>query len=178
MPALMKHMKIAVYILLASFMIISCGDTAKNNNSKIKDLAFADAETAKEYADLIIKTIRTSRDKVVFSEFVTTEDIDPQHLNVMVKTYAQAIGEKRKAWEFFDNYAENGGEPAAGKGYDYTWYDERGRVAIQINILPKGNSKRFKLEKLEFRSRIEILESEAFPGGAINDFKKILTKNN
>ncbi len=174
----MKHMKTAFYILLVSLTIIACGDATTNSSSKIKDLAFEDAANAKEYADLILKTIRTTRDKVIFSEFVSTDDIKSNQLSTMVNTYAQAIGEKRKVWEFVDFYAENGGEPKAGDGYDYTWYDERGRIAIQINILPKGGSKGFKLDKLEFRSRIEILESEAFPGGAIKDYKRILTKKN
>jgi hypothetical protein len=169
-------MKYTLYILVASLMFIACGDSATGKSTKIKDLAFEDVNSAKEYADLIIKTIRTNRDKVIFSEFDFTEDIDATKLNTMVKTYAQAIGEKRKVWEFVDYYEENGGQPAEGEGYDYTWYDERGRIAIQVNILPKGSSKGFNLEKLEFRSRIEILESEAFPGGAINDYKKILTK--
>ncbi len=176
MPPLKKNMKYTLYILVASLMFISCGDSATSKTSKIKDLAFEDVSNANEYADLIIKTLRTNRDKVIYSEFDSKEGIDANKLNTMVKTYAQAIGEKRKVWEFVDYYKENGGEPADGQGYDYTWYDERGRIAIQINILPKGSSTGFSLDKLEFRSRIEILESEAFPGGAINDYKKILTK--
>lgn len=167
----------AFYLLTLSFLIIGCGgDATTSSSSKIKDLAFEDASTAKEYADLIIKTIRTNRDKVVFQQFADRTDINSTDLNIMIKTYAQAIGEKRKVWEYVDFYEENGGEPKGDAGFDYTWYDERGRIAIQLNVLPKGSAHGFKLQKLEFRSRIEILDSEAFPGGEISDYKKLASK--
>lgn len=160
-----------------SILIMSCGaDTNNSTPKKIKDLAFEDSADAKEYADLIIKTIRTNRDKVLYQQFVDKTEINKQHLNMMVKTYALAVGDKREVWEFVDYYAENGGRPSGDQGYDYTWYDERGRIAIQINVLPKGSSNGFGLDKLEFRSRIDILKSEAFPGGEIDDYKKLVSK--
>lgn len=175
----MKHMNIrqAFYLLSLSFFMLACGgDTTTGSSKKIKDLAFEDSTTAKEYADLIIKTVRTNRDKVVYQQFADKTEIDRDHLNLMIKTYAQAIGEKRKVWEYVDFYEENGGVPKGEAGYDYTWYDERGRIAIQLNVLPQGTSNGFNLKKLEFRSRIEILDSEAFPGGEISDYKKLVSK--
>lgn len=157
-------------------LLIACGGNTNTNTPKIKDLAFENSATSKEYADLIVKTVRTNRDKVLFNQFTDSKDINPEQLNLMVKTYAQAFGDKKKAWEFVDYYAENGGEPSGKEGYDYTWYDERGRIAIQINVLPKGSSNGFTLEKLEFRSRIDVLDSEAFPGGPIGDYKKLVIK--
>jgi len=169
----MKH---TLYILIISLGIISCGDSSNTKSSKIKDLAFEHVDSAKEYSDLIIKAFRTNRDKVIYSQLDSKEGIDAQKLNTMIKTYTQAIGGKMKEWEYVDFYAENGGEPKEGQGYDYTWYDERGRIAVQINVLPNGTSNGFNLGKIEFRSRLEILESEAFPGGPINDYKKILSR--
>lgn len=167
-----------IFILFSlSVFLISCGaDSSTNSPKKIKDLAFEDSADAKEYADLIVKTVRTNRDKVVFQQFADQSKIDKNQLNIMIKTYAQAIGDKRGSWEYVDYYAENGGSPSGDQGYDYTWYDERGRIAIQINVLPKGSSNGFTLDKLEFRSRIDILNSEAFPGGPIDDYKKLVSK--
>ena len=164
------------FLLSLSALLIACGGNTNSSTAKIKDLAFEDSTTAKEYADLIIKTVRTNRDRVLFDQFTDTKDINPGQLNIMVKTYAQAFGDKKKVWDFVDFYAENGGLPSGNEGYDYTWYDERGRIAIQINVLPKGSSKGFTLDKIEFRSRIEILDSEAFPGGPIGDYKKLTAK--
>lgn len=164
------------FFVSLTILLIACGGNSNSSSPKIKDLAFEDSATSKEYADLIIKTVRTNRDKVLFNQFSDTKDIDPKQLNLMVKTYAQAFGDKKKAWEFVDYYAENGGEPSGKEGFDYTWYDERGRIAIQLNVLPKGSSNGFSLDKLEFRSRIDVLASEAFPGGSIGDYKKLVSK--
>lgn len=178
MPPLIKHMNIkqAFYLLSLALFVMACGGNTGTDAPKIKDLAFEHTTTAKEYADLIIKTIKTNRDKVVFQQFADNSEVNSSDLNVMIKTYTHAISEKRKAWEYVDYYEENGGEPAGDDGYDYTWYDERGRIAVQINVLPKGTSNGFKLDKIEFRSRIEILESQAFPGGEISDYKKLVSK--
>jgi len=170
------NFRFVIFVLSAAILCIACGGNSNTSSPKIKDLAFENSSSPKEYADLIIKTVRTNRDKVLFEQFSDSNDIDPKQLNLMVKTYSQAFGDKKKEWEFVDFYAANGGEPSALEGYDYTWYDERGRIAIQINVLPKGSSNGFSLEKLEFRSRIDVLDSEAFPGGPIGDYKKLTAK--
>lgn len=170
------NLRYILSLLSLSILLIACGGNTNSSSPKIKDLAFENSSTSKEYADLIIKTVRTNRDKVLFKQFTDSKDIDPKQLNLMVKTYAQAFGDKKKAWDFVDFYAENGGQPSGKEGFDYTWYDERGRIAIQLNVLPKGTSNGFTLEKLEFRSRIDVLDSEAFPGGPIDDYKKLTAK--
>jgi len=161
------------FTFLISAFIIGCGSSDSSNNM-IKDLAFQKAQTSKEYSDLILKAVRTSRGKVVFDQLNDKAEIDFKRLNYIVNAYSQSVGNSK--WEYEDYYAEHEGEPGKGKGYDYTWYDKRGRIAIQVNILPTGTSKQFKLDKIEFRSRIDILESEAFPGGEIDDYKKLASK--
>jgi len=166
-----------VLILLVCVGFMSCGSKGETNKA-IKDLAFNQAETPKEYADIILRALRTNRDKVIYNEIANKAQVESRALNLMVQAYSQSIGNKRDKWEFVDYYAEHKEQPKEGAGYDYTWYDRKGRIAIQVNILPSGEKYNYTLEKIEFRSRIDILESEAFPGGSIEDYKKLASKSN
>jgi len=160
------------FFLCLSIFAAAC--TSDNKSKPISDLAFESVSSAKDYADLVITALKTDRDKVIFDQFFDQSEVDAYQLNKTVKTYAQSIGSKRSTWDYLG--AEE--SELTDNGYDYTWYDQRGRIAIQINILPVTNAAKdqYKLEKIEFRSRIDVLESEAFPGGEISDFKKLAKK--
>jgi len=163
--------QISFFVCLIIFAVACTSDT---KSKPVSDLAFESAATAKEYADLIITALKTDRDKVIMNQFFDKKEVKAQDLNKMVKTYAQSIGSKRGTWDYL------GAEEAelGDNGYDYTWYDQRGRIAIQVNVLPmtNANNDKFRLQKIEFRSRIDVLESEAFPGGEISDYKKLAKK--
>lgn len=138
----------------------------------IKDLAFHKAKSQKEYADLILKAVLTNRDKVVSEELID-EAVNQRDLNIIISSYSQSIG--NKGWDFYDVHAENPNMDKS-KGIDYNWLDKRGRIAVQINIMPNKGDKYYELKRIEFRSRLDILPSEAFPGGEISDYKKIVSK--
>ncbi len=160
------------FILCLSIFAVACSSDTKSK--PVSDLAFESASSAKAYADMVITALKTDRDKVIMDQFFDKSEVDAYQLNKTVKTYAQSIGSKRSTWDYLG--AEE--SPLTDNGYDYTWYDQRGRIAIQINVLPVTNAKKsqYKLQKIEFRSRIDVLESEAFPGGEISDYKKLAKK--
>lgn len=171
-PRYFYHMtaKYFTLILFFALLLTSCG-----NNSPVKaisesDLQFGTAKDAKDYSDMVLKALRTNRDKVILDQFTQGQDIDGRRLDVQVNAYSQSFG--KKDWEYRDEFDAAGAKDMT-KGFDYSWYDKRGRIAMQVNVLPESKNGTFKLKKLEFRSRIDVLESEAFPGGKIDDYKKI-----
>lgn len=152
------------------FVLCGCGNNSPVKSISQSDLKFDQAKDAKSYSDMILKAVRTNRDKVVFEQFAKGISIDDKRLDVQVNAYSQSFG--KKEWEYRDEFDLSGSKDMT-KGFDYSWYDKRGRIAMQINVLPENSDGKFKLKKLEFRSRIDVLDSEAFPGGPINDYKKI-----
>ena len=170
----MMIQKLCLLTLFSSFLILSCGSQGGNDRSKlvIEDLPFDEAETAKDYADLVLKAIKTNREKPVKNEFAVDAPLNLVKLNRIVGMYATGIG-GRSDWDFHD-FHELSGSTDQSQGFDYAWLDQKGRLGIQIFIMPKHDGKEYYIDKLEFRSRLEVMESVSFPTGEdIEDYKKI-----
>ena len=162
--------------LLALVLLASCGgkveDTISGSSDKeIKDLPFAKAASAKEYSDLILRGLRTNRDKPLYNELANPKGVDAENFNTMIGMYSTGII-GRDDWDFRDVYEENEGKNETA-GFDYAWLDPRGRLGIQIYIQPILKDGRYKLEKIELRSRLEVMESVAYPAAEIEDYKKL-----
>lgn len=166
-------MRISFLLVLATLFLMSCGDSASDSGRKTyKDLPFEKANTAKEYADLILHSIRTNRDKPIAQEFTDNKNVDEFQLRRLVGMYSTGIT-GRTDWDEFDLHELSKAKDFSN-GFDYAWLEPKGRLGMQIYIKPvKGDNGRFTLEKLEFRSRIEVMESKAFPGGPIDNYKKL-----
>lgn len=167
--------RVVFSLFLMVILTASCDNSMKVDGKKvISDLAFHKAETVKEYSDLVLRAIKTNRDKVVLGE-LDKLNISPVELNKIISAYSQSIGSKD--WDFSDVEAEDDIKDLTD-GIDYNWHDKRGRVAIQINIQadPKSSGQGFDLKKIEFRSRLDVLPSFAFPGGEIPDYKKMANR--
>ena len=167
-------MRFSFICIISALFLISCGNkdaSAKRINS-IPDLPFHKAKDAKEYADLILKCVITNREKPLASQFTDLSAIDLRELEKFVSMYSTGIG-GRSDWEKFDIYALSDTKNLS-KGFDYAWLEPKGRLGIQIYILPKlDKSGRFSLHEIEFRSRIDVMQSMGFPHGPINDYKKL-----
>ncbi|MDG2448166.1 MAG: hypothetical protein P8M34_00960 [Saprospiraceae bacterium] len=167
-------MRVLAITSLISFMLLSCGGSSVSDSGRktFNDLPFEKADNAKDYADLILKSIRTNRDKPIAQEFTNNKEVDLVQLRRMVGMYSTGLT-GRSDWEEYDIFAESNKKDFSN-GFDYAWLEPKGRLGMQIYILPKQNeSGRFTLEKLEFRSRINVIESFGFPAGKINDYKKL-----
>ena len=162
-------MKYCTAILLLALM--ACGGSKKEEFKYIEDLPFHKAEDAKAYADLILKSIRTNRELPIWQEFIDNDQISKDTLGMFVGMYSTGIG-GRSDWEFIDVYGDSESKDGS-KGFDYAWLDPSGRLGMQIKILPKGTANGFDLDRIEFRSRLDVVDSRAFPGGIINDYEKL-----
>lgn len=165
---------ISMRVLFLSFIIFlsACGGSSSTEAKKtISDLPFNTAADAKEYADIVLKAIRTDRDQPVYQEFQNTNAIDQDSLRQFIGMYSTAIG-GRNDWEFIDVYGDSQTKDDSD-GFDYAWLDPSSRLAFQIKITPVGTAKGFDLEKIEFRSRLEVMSSRGFPGGVISDYEKL-----
>lgn len=161
-------MKKVIYLILLSITIFGCDNSMKIDGKKvIADLSFHKCETEKEFTDLILKAIKTNRDKVVFEQ-LGEYSIDSKELNKVISAYSQSIGSRD--WELQEVESKEN----FANGVDYNWLDKKGRTAIQINIKSSQVNNSYILDRLEFRSRLDILPSFAFPGGEISDYKKIV----
>lgn len=150
---------------------MSCGGSKKEEFKTISDLPFQKASDAKSYADLILKSIRTDRDLPVWHQYADKAAVNKDSLRLIVSMYSTGI-RGRDDWEYIDVYGDAETKNDAN-GFDYAWLDQSGRLGIQIKIVPVGSANGFKLEKIEFRSRLNVMESKAFPGGAINNYEKL-----
>jgi len=167
--------RIIISFCVAILLATSCDNSATVDGKKvIRDLAFHEVKSVKEYSDLILRAIKTNRDKVVLDEFGDLK-VDPAELNRIISAYSQSIGSK--GWDFSDVESDEEIQDF-NDGIDYNWHDKRGRIAVQINIQadPKDNRKGFTLDKIEFRSRLDVLPSYSFPGGEIPDYKKMVNR--
>lgn len=160
-----------ILIVPIFFSFISCGGS--NESSHASKVEVKGNDSAKEYADLIMGYFRTNRDMVIAQEFMDPSQLDMEDLNITIASYFQSV--LKGDWIFEDVY-ESDPSSRAKPGFDYVWYDRRGRLAMQIYILPKEVENRYMLEKLEFRSRLDILKSLSFPGGEIANFKEVTHK--
>ena len=163
---LMKYLGILLLVILTS-----CGGSKSEEYKYIDDLPFHKAEDAKAYSDLILKSIRTNREFPIWQEFVERSSVNQDTLGMFVGMYSTGIG-GRNDWEFIDVYADSESKNIAG-GFNYAWLDPSGRLGMQIKIVPKGTAKGFDLDRIEFRSRLDVVESRAFPGGVISDYEKL-----
>lgn len=153
---------------------MSCGgsDSSTKEAKVIEDLPFASVETAKEYADTVLKAIKTSRGKTLVSEFADGTAINQVKLNRIVSMYGTGIGGRRD-WKFNDFHVMSGSTDQT-EGFDFAWLDPKGRLGIQMYILPKHDGNKFYLDRIDFRSRLDVIESVSFPTGEdIDDYKKI-----
>ncbi len=168
----MKYIILSIVFISAAYMS-SCGGSGQNPRELIiDDLPFHRVNSTKAYSDLILKAIRTNRDKPILQEFeLSGIEVDPERLNQLVGMYSSAIG-GRDDWNFFD-FAVLGQKPESQLGFNYAWLDQSDRLGIQIYIEVEEEEAGFRLRLIELRSRLDVLESMAFPGGQIEDYKKI-----
>jgi hypothetical protein len=153
-----------------TIVLFSCGGDSAARKT-IEDLPFRKAENPKAYADLILKAIRTDRDDPIYTEFKDRSDIDADSLMQFIGMYSSAI-RGRDDWDYVDVHGD-GDLTKDIDGYDYAWLDQSGRLGLQIKVFPEGSAQGFRLKRIEFRSRLDVVHSQAFPGGMISDYKKL-----
>ncbi|MFT4567544.1 MAG: hypothetical protein ACI9FN_002511 [Saprospiraceae bacterium] len=165
------------YVVFSLFLLcfFSCDSKVPSiipsGNNEIDDLPFSKVEDGKAYADLILRALSTNRKQPIYDQMIDRNDINVLDFNRWISMYSTGIT-GRKDWEFRDIYEEND-RKKKGEGYDYAWLDPKGRLGLQVNILPIKTDNGYKVKKMEFRSRLEIMESIAIPGGEIEDYKKL-----
>lgn len=167
----MKNLSLILVVFLT--ILVSCASDNQNpRDLVIDDLPFNTAKDAKTYSDLVFKAIRTNRTKAIAQEFqINGIDIDEDRLTTLVSMYSSGIG-GRDDWQFYDFHAMSEEEKSVD-GFDYAWLDPSDRLGIQIFIVVNRKAEKYFLERLEFRSRLDVMDSWAFPGGEIDDYKKI-----
>ena len=149
----------------------ACKQDSDTRKKVIDDLPFAKAESAKAYADLILKSIRTNRDRPLYDEYADPSEISPDSLDYYISMYSTGIG-GREDWEFIDVAAGSENELKA-KAFDYAWLDPSGRLGIQIKVVTGGEKGAYILDRLELRSRLDVMTSRSIPGGVISNYEKI-----
>ncbi len=152
-------------------IVMACGNGSQGDYKIIDDLPFQKAKDEKAYADIILKSIRTNRDLPIWQEFENKTVIDKDSLHLIVGMYSTAIS-GRSDWDFIDVYKDSDKKDIS-QGFDYAWLDPSGRLGLQIRVIPVAVKKGFKLKLIEFRSRLDVMESRAFPGGPISDYVKL-----
>ncbi len=160
--------------LFCTLAFISCDKKVSNilpSNDGIADLPFAKAQDAKTYADLILRALKTNRKQPIYDQLIDRTSISIIEFNRIISMYSTGIT-GRKDWEMRDIYEENNWSEATD-GFDYAWLDPKGRLGIQINILPDKTESGFRLKRLQFRSRLDVMESVSIPGGPIDNYKKL-----
>lgn len=164
-----------IFCAILTLLLISCGDKAPSNSpsgdNDITDLPFSTVETPKGYADLILRALKTNRKQPIYDQMDNRDDINVLDFNRYISMYSTAIT-GRKDWEFRDIYDENVKKDDKN-GFDYAWLDPKGRLGLQINILPVKTESGYKVKVIEMRSRLDIMESIAIPGGPIEEYKKL-----
>lgn len=164
----------ALFFILVSFAFSSCGGSGSTSDETkvIEDLPFAKVETAKEYSDLVLKAIKTNRGKVLYTEFESGVAINQVKFNRIVSMFSTGIG-GRKDWKYYDFHQLSGSTDQTA-GFDYAWLDPKGRLGIQLFIKPKHDGTKFYIDHIDFRSRIDVIDSVSFPTGEeIDDYKKV-----
>lgn len=167
---MLYHMKYIV-IIIGLLLLGACKDNSDTGKKVIEDLPFAKAESAKAYADLIIKSIRTNRDRPIYQELTDATGISADSMDYYVSMYSTGIG-GRDDWEYIDVAAVSDISQSQ-KDFDYAWLDPSGRLGIQIKVVTAGEKGSYALDKLELRSRLDVMKSRSLPGGAISNYEKI-----
>jgi len=164
------------FFILFCFCLFSCGGEKSSgvstvSSSEIDDLPFSKAESGKAYADLILRALKTNRKQPIYDQMMERESINVLDFNRWVSMYSTGITGRRD-WEFRDIYEENE-KKNDSNGYDYAWLDPKGRLGLQVNILPIKTDNGYMVKKMEFRSRLDVMESVSIPGGEIENYKKL-----
>ena len=169
------RLRALLYLVGLVITFQSCGGsgtTGADGVKEVADLPFRSATSAKEYAEMVLRSIKTNRDKPLQNQFKSGETVNFVKLKRLVSMYGSGIG-GRDDWEFHDFY-ELSEDTDETKGFDYAWLDQKGRLGIQIYILPKKDGDAYYIDQLDFRSRLDVIESVNFPSGQeIDDYKKI-----
>lgn len=164
-----------LYIVALFFCLLACDSKSSGlvstSNSQIDDLPFQAAEHPKQYADLILRALKTNRKQPIYDQMLDRAEINVLDFNRWISMYSTAIT-GRNDWEFRDIYEENN-KKIKDNGFDYAWLDPKGRLGLQVYILPEKIDNGYKVRKIEFRSRLEVMESIAIPGGEIDNYKKL-----
>ena len=169
--------RLLALLFLVGLVIVfqSCGSSGAAGADGVKevaDLQFTSATSAKEYAEIVLKSIRTNRDKPLQNQFKTGQAVNFVKLKRLVNMYSTGIG-GRDDWEFHD-FFELSKNTDESKGFDYAWLDQKGRLGMQIFIQPIKEGNSYYIDKLDFRSRLDVIDSVNFPSGQdIDDYKKI-----
>ena len=122
-------------------------------------------------ADLILRALKTNRKQPIYDQMIDRNEINVLDFNRWISMYSTGITGRRD-WEFRDIYRENDNKKSS-PGFDYAWLDPKGRLGLQVHILPIKTENGYRVERLEFRSRLDVMESIAIPGGEIEDYKKL-----
>ena len=169
------RLSVLLYLVGLAVIVQACGGSGTSGNSGVKevaDLPFSSATSAKEYAEIVLKSIKTNRDKPLQNQFKPGEAINLAKLKRLVNMYSTGIG-GRDDWEYHDFFELSENEDES-KGFDYAWLDQKGKLGMQIFILAKKDGESYYIDDLDFRSRIDVIDSVNFPSGQdIDDYKKI-----
>lgn len=144
-----------VFLSLAFFFAVSCGNKAENKSSsnQPKDLNFAEITDVATFCDKVRLSITSRRSSTLISQFPADNTIDARALKMTVNSYAQAISQKD--WVIDDlDLVQDGNKFSK----TYRWLDKRRRMAMTIkpNVIKQGNE--IKLQSVEFDTNIEVLE--------------------
>ena len=165
-------MRFIVFVFV--ILLVSCDKKVPDiisGDSEIADLAFSKAKDGKQYADLILRALKTNRKQPIYDQLANRDDVSIVEFNRWISMYSTGIS-GRKDWEFRDLYVENKTEGETNV-YDYAWLDPKGRLGLQIGIVPSKTDDGYRLDKIELRSRLDVMESVSIPGGAIDNYKKL-----
>ncbi len=164
-----------LYLVGLLVIVQACGGSGASGTSGVKevaDLPFSSATSGKQYAELVLKSIKTNRDKPLQNQFKSGESVNYVKLKRLVNMYSTGIG-GRDDWEYHD-FFELSKDKDESKGFDYAWLDQKGKLGMQIFIRAKKDGESYYIDELDFRSRLDVIDSVNFPSGQeIDDYKKI-----
>jgi len=142
-------------LILMVFM--SCGSESKTKTSSPKDLNFSSINTPEDYSDMVLKAISSYRGSIVGSKIQAEKEIDQARLKRTSNMYAEAMVQKEWIRED-DEIIQNGNKFEKS----YKWLDKRRRVAMNIIINTTKRGNEISLDKISFKSNLDILDSVDF----------------
>lgn len=170
--------KYILFTFVSLIIISGCKETQKESNNTPttpSDLNFGQVDSIQGYSDLIFQALKTSRAKVVLEHMDKNLNIDESQFIQVAKAYSHAILKKSNWKEDRYEFKSVDGK----KGFGYRFSDERRRTSVLIEIEPIENeSKDYSVRSIKFASRIDALESIAFPGGPISESNTLLNSKN
>lgn len=151
-----------IFIALLSFTACDSGSSNKQNNDYPEGLEFPAAADKQEFSDMLVKAMTTSRYQLLLDEYASDVKYDDAELREFILSYGQAISKGDWVFESY-KFNKKSKEPNIG----YRWIDKRNRTAIIVEIVSTKVKKSYKIKKMSFASRLDILKSKYFPGGDI-----------